>query len=111
MEVQTKFEHKNDLIYHGHCPIKECPDNYIGETERRISERIIDHQGRDTHSHLLKHAIEANHRHVTGENFKILNNGFRNNTLKRRIAESLLIRENKPTLNKKEKSLELKLYN
>ena len=111
LKDQTKFEHKNDIIYHGKCPAEECPDNYIGETKRRMSERISDHNGRDISSYLLKHVIESGHRHITGENFKIINNGFRNNTLKRRIAESLLIKEKKPTLNKQEQSLKLKLYN
>ena len=111
LKDQTKFEHKNDIIYHGNCPVEECPDNYIGETKRRMSERISDHNGRDISSYLLKQAIESGHRHIKGENFKIINNGFRNNTLKRRIAESLLVKEKKPTLNKQEQSLQLKLYN
>ena len=100
MKDQTKFEHKNDIIYHGKCPVEECPDNYIGETKRRISERISHHNGRDTSSHLLKHAIESGDRHIEGENFKIINNGFRNNTLKRRIAESLLRKRSRLGINK-----------
>ena len=76
-----------------------------------MSERISDDSGRDISSYLLKHAIESGHRHITGENFKIINNGFRNNTSKRKIAESLLIKEKKPTLKKQEHSLQLKLYN
>ena len=76
-----------------------------------MCERIIDRNGRDISSYLLKHAIESGHRHITEENFKIINNGFRNNTLKRRIADSLLIKEKKPTLNKQEQSLQLKQHN
>ena len=109
MKDQTKFEHKNDIIYHGKCPVEECLDNYNDETKRRMSERISDHNGRDISSYLLKHAIESGHRHITGEHFKIINNGFRNNTLKKRIAESLLIKEKTPTLNKQEQLLQLKL--
>ena len=30
LKDQTKFEHKNDFIYYGKCPVEECPDNYIG---------------------------------------------------------------------------------
>ena len=33
-------------------------DDYVGETSRCISERIIDHNGRDVNSHLLKHHME-----------------------------------------------------
>ena len=76
-----------------------------------MCERIIDRNGRDISSYLLKHAIESGHRHITEENFKIINNGFRNNTLKRRIADSSLIKEKKPTLNKQEQSLQLKQHN
>ena len=111
LKDQTKFEHKNDIIYHGECLVEECPDNYIGETKWRMFERISGHNGRDISSYLLKHAIKSGHRHITGENFKIINNGLSNNTLKRRIAESLLIKEKKPTLNKQVQSLQLKLYN
>ena len=38
----TKFEHKYDIVYLGTCPEDNCSDNYIGESGRRISERIID---------------------------------------------------------------------
>ena len=44
---QTKFEHKHDIIYLGTCPQDNCSENYIGESGRQISERIIDHKGRD----------------------------------------------------------------
>ena len=39
---RTKFEHKHDVIYFGKCPEQSCTDNYLGESARRISERIID---------------------------------------------------------------------
>ena len=77
LKDQTKFEHKNDYIYHGKCPTEECSDNYIGDTKRRMSERISDHNGRDISSYLLKHAIESRHRNISGENIKIINNGLK----------------------------------
>ena len=40
---RTKFEHKHDVIYFGKCPEKNLTDNYLGESERRISERTINH--------------------------------------------------------------------
>ena len=40
-----------------------------------------------------------------------MHKGFKNNTMKRRIAESLLIKYKKPTLNKQGQSLEFKLCN
>ena len=56
---QTIFEHKHDAIFHGKCPAENCADNYIGETARRVNERIVDNTGREATSHLLKHAIES----------------------------------------------------
>ena len=38
-----------------------CVDD-IGETVRKINERIKDHTGTDTNSHLLKHSIEKGHK-------------------------------------------------
>ena len=40
---QAKFEHWIDVVYYCKCPENDCDDSYIGETDRRISERIIDH--------------------------------------------------------------------
>ena len=41
----------------------------------------------------------------------ILDSGYRNNTRKRKIAEALMIKIIKPSLNAKEKSVKLKLFN
>ena len=44
------------------CPVSNCIDDYVGETGRRISsERIVDRNGRDVNSHLLKHHREKEH--------------------------------------------------
>ena len=108
---RTKFEHKHDVIYFGKCPEQNCIDNCLGESARRISERIIDHGGRDQKSHLFRHAVVNNHRNASYDHFKIIGSGFRNNTFKRNVAETLLIKESRPTLNVQEKSVELKLFN
>ena len=42
------------------CPQKSCNDDYVGETPRRTSERVIDHGGRNKNSHILKHQNEKN---------------------------------------------------
>ena len=39
--------------------------DYVGEAGRRIIERVADHAGKDKQSHLFKHALTQNHRHVT----------------------------------------------
>ena len=108
---QTPFEEKHDLLYRSVCGTDNCTEDYIGETGRRVIERVKDHNGRDHHSHLVKHVVEANHIPVTTNNFTILNSGYRNNKRKRKIAEALMIKELRPSLNIQEKSVQLHLFN
>ena len=44
-------------------------------------------------------------------NYKIVEKGYKSNVIKWKIAEALLIKEIKPTLNKKDNLVELKLFN
>ena len=108
---QTKFEHKHDIIYLATCPEDNCSENYIGKSGRRISERIIDHNGKDQKSHNFKHSSEKCHQQFHTNSFKIIGNGFKNNSFKRKVSEALLIKQIKPSLNVQEKSIELKLFN
>ena len=107
---KTDFQHKNNVVYHSKCPSERCHENYIGETNRRIVERIQDHNNRDKNSHLLKHAREKGHTHVWENDFKTLGNNYQSN-IKHKISESLFIRQLKPTLNANEKSIPLHLFN
>ena len=66
---QTKFEHRNDVVYCCKYPEHDCDDFYIGETDRRISERIIDHNKRDKNSHPLHHAQNKKHVYVCVNDF------------------------------------------
>ena len=68
----------------------------------RIAGGIKDHKGKDTSSHLLAHSIEFGHCKTTKRNFTVVSNGFKSNTMKRRIAEFLITKQKKPTLNKQE---------
>ena len=70
-----------------------------------------DHNGRDYSSHLVKHAEETDHLPVDTANFELIRSGHCNNARSRRIAEALLIKKLKPTLNIQEKSVPLKLFN
>ena len=70
-----------------------------------------DHNGRDYSSHLVKHAEETDHLPVDTANFELIRSGYCNNARSRRIAEALLIKKLKPTLNIQEKSVPLKLFN
>ena len=48
----TNKQHKHDLVYFSRFPLTDCTDSYIGETARRLSERVMDHAGREQ-SHVL----------------------------------------------------------
>ena len=56
MKDKTKLEHKHNVVYMAECPKEGCSEKYIGETEKRIIERILDHNNRDKKSHVLKHS-------------------------------------------------------
>ena len=84
-----------------------CRENYISESGRRISKRIKDHNSKDLKSHILGHSVESGNENVSYEDSK----NFNNNHCKRKIAESLLIKGKRPTLNTHDKSVPLKLFN
>ena len=111
MKDKAPFEEQHDLLYRAVCATDKCTEHYVGETARCIVERTKDHTGRDQHSHLVKHAIENNHLPVVKNDFTILESGHRSNTRKRKIAEALMTKVIKPSLNAKEISVELKLFN
>ena len=112
---QTKdtvnLEHKHDLVYNGRCPTNNCNDYDVGEKGRSISERIMDHNGRDVNSHLLKPHMEKEHQYLQKKDFVILSSGFGNNIVKRKTYEILWIKYLRPTLNRQGNSIELKLFN
>ena len=110
MKDKALFEEQHDL-YKAACATDNCTDDYVGETARCIAERAKDHNGPDQHSHLVKHATGNNHLHVVKGDFTILDSGYRNNTRKRKIAEALMIKVIRPSLNVNEKSMEIKLFN
>ena len=109
IEDKTEMKH-HDIVYYNEYPEKQCNENYIGETGRKIKERIIDHAGRDSKSHTYKHCIGTGHRSVDINGFKIIGINLHKNILKRKIPKALLIKQLKSTLNKQEKSIELKLF-
>ena len=108
---KTEMKHNHYIVYYNECSEEQCNKNYIGETGRRISERIIDHAGRDSNSCVYKHCVETGYRSPNINDSKIIGSNFRKNVFKRKIAEALLIKQLKPTLNKQEKSIELKRFN
>ena len=98
------FEEQHDLIYHSFCNNDNCNDDYIRDIAQRLKERLKDHNERDQSSHLVKHSIESEHDPVCLGNFRILGKGY-NNTFKRNVTETLLIKKQKPSLNGQEKSV------
>ena len=72
---------------------------------------MLDSTGKDINSHLYKYSIETGHQTLEINDYRIIGNEYGNNWKKRKIAEALLIKELKPTLNKQDKSIPLKLFN
>ena len=93
------------------CSAENYSDDYIGESSRRIIERVKAYGGRDTKSHISKHSSEKGQVEVTQEEFKIIDSHFKNNRLKRKITEALLIKQERPCLNVQDQSVALKLLN
>ena len=108
---QTKLEHKHVLTYLVKCPKNTCSETYLGETGRRLNERIMEHAGKDNKSHMLKHALQSGHPSVSPNDFRILQKGYNNSKVKRKISEALLIRKHRPSLNIHENSVPLELFN
>ena len=107
---QSKFDHQHDVVYYADCPNETCRENYIGESGRRVSERIKDHNGRDLKSYILRHSVESGHVNVSCEDFKIIAKNLNSNSWKRKIAVSLLIKEKRPTLNIHDKSVPINIH-
>ena len=98
MKGKIKFDCNHDTICHGICPETDCREKCIRETARTILERVKDHTRKDVHLHLFKHTGESKHEVLDISNYGIIGKWDRNNTRKDKIAETLLIKETKPTL-------------
>ena len=98
-------------MYHAKCPGELCDENYVGESRTCIAERVKEHNGRDQKSHKFKHSRETGHERVKSSDFSIIYKNFNGNKRKRRIAESLLIKQLRTVLNINGKSVPLKLFN
>ena len=108
---KTVFNHEYDIVYYAKCPEESCPHDYVGESGRRVLERVKDHNGRDTSSHIFKHGVAADHQFVSYDDLRITGKNYRSNKRKRKIAEALLIKNLKRSLNVQEKSVALQLIN
>lgn len=76
-KTQTKFEHRNSLVYFSSF-LNVIPDESNSREEKRlINEYIIDHNKRDQSSHLLKNSCQIHHTRVSETDFEILNGNYK----------------------------------
>ena len=94
---------------HGIMSWIELYRKFIGETDRRILERVIDHSGRDKNSTVFKHSAITGHKIISMTDVKLVAKGFKSDE-PREIAEAFLIREQKPSLNIQNLSKTVKLF-
>ena len=136
----TNKKQKHDLVYFSRSPSTTCADSYIAETAMPPSERVGYHDGRVMKPHVVRHCLNSNHKTVNTEHFKILNMGYNkkkklkkkfvffllypifkilkcsvltvnNNTYRRRISETLFVKQYRPSLNAQDNSVTLELFN
>ena len=103
LKDKVSIEHQSGLVY----AFKR--DKYVGETKVRYGDRIDQHCHTDKKSAVYKFKVE-NQIQVSKDDFEILDMGY-SNTLNRKLAEALFIKELKPELNEQVKSYKLNLFN
>ena len=106
----------SDVVYEYKCAV--CENCYIGSTNRSLAIRISEHQGRSyrtkqilarpLQSSIREHSEGICNKLVNTEEFKVKYKG--RYTQEIRIAESLFIKSNKPTLNIEESSFPLRVF-
>ena len=99
----------SNLVYYYNSQSEENTD-YTGETKCRIGKRHKDHQGADPKSAIVLNFRKKGLPPPKPEEFTILARNY-SNRLKRRIAESLFIKEKKSTLNVQQDCYKLTLFN
>ena len=87
---------KSGVIYRFKCYRVDCDEEYTGESSRAFGERLKEHQ--KAPSPIYDHSNITGHQ-VTIENFNIV--GREDQNLSRTIKETLHIRVNNPSLNRK----------
>ena len=53
LKDHTKKDHQHDVVCYVKCPEEQCTEEYTGERGRRLIERVKDHSGKDSKSHLF----------------------------------------------------------
>ena len=101
-------EHCSNLIYY--FKRKTDENAYTGETKVRLGKRMKEHQRGDKNSAIVLDFQEKNLPPPSPSEFTILGRNY-NNRIKKRIAESLIIKEKKSNLNVQVDAYKLKLFN
>ena len=57
----TKLEHQHDLTYFTQCAHVNCDETYLGETARRLQERVLSFARKDRKSNMVKHSMDKCH--------------------------------------------------
>ena len=107
----TNKQYKHDLVYFSRCPSTTYTDSYIGQTAKRLNERLVDHSGRGTKAHVVRHCFNTNHEIVNSEHFNILDIGYNENAYRRRIYQALFVKQYRPSPNVQDNSVPLELFN
>ena len=71
----------------------------------------MEHAGKDKKLLMLKHTRQSGHPSASPNDFRILQKGYNNSKVKKKISEALLIRKHQPSLNIHENSVPLELFN
>ena len=100
------IEHQSNCIY-SFKP--EGTTKYVGETRVRFGTRRYEHCNTDKKSSIYKYK-QRNRIEIDQEDFQIIDRGY-TNTVKRKLAEALYIKELNPVLNEQVKSAKLCLFN
>ena len=69
------------------------------------------HSGKHLKFHLFKDSLEIKHKMVTLDDLKIIGNDYKRSNFRRKLVESLHIKEKRFSLNTQEASVLLKLFN
>ena len=88
---------KTVIIYHWKCPANNCTAEYIGETNRSLKKRVLDHRNQTT-SAIRIHPISTKHPKAELKDFTIIDRD--SNTPHHKAKETLHIHIKDPSLNR-----------
>ena len=99
----------SNIVYYYKGSGSEERDDYIGETKARLGSRINQHIKSDKESAIFENYHKKNIAPPTTSDFSVLARNYENR-LKRRMAESLFVKEKKSTLNRQKDTYQLRLF-